>query len=69
MSYYYKGHKIFKDYYKNDKARIRRRYVWTEIKGYFNSIRKMKKLSEEIKPLSIDLQMMLKVSLKWFCYY
>jgi bifunctional ADP-heptose synthase (sugar kinase/adenylyltransferase) len=54
------GHKIFKDYYKNDKARILEEDMSEQNQGCFNSIRKMKKLSkEEIKPLLIDLQMML----------
>jgi hypothetical protein len=55
------GHKIFKDYYKNDKARILEEDMSEqEIKDALIQLEKIEKLSkEEIKPLLIDLQMML----------
>jgi hypothetical protein len=54
------GHKIFKDYYKNDKVRILEDMSKDEIKDALIQLEKIEKLSkDEIKPLLIDLQMML----------
>jgi hypothetical protein len=55
------GHKIFKDYYKNDKVRILDEDMSEqEIKDALIQLERIEKLSkDEIKPLLIDLQMML----------
>ena len=55
------GHKIFKDYYKNDKVRILEEDMSEqEIKDALIQLEKIEKLSkDELKPLLIDLQMML----------
>ena len=55
------GHKIFKDYYKKDKERIFEEDMSEqEIKDALIQLEKIEKLSkDEIKPLLIDLQMML----------
>jgi hypothetical protein len=55
------GHKIFKDYYKNDKARILNEDMSEdELKEILNQLDKIEKLNKtEIKPLIEDIQMML----------
>jgi hypothetical protein len=55
------GHKIFKDYYKKDKDRILEEDMSeSEINEVLNQLDQIEKLSkDELKPLLIDLQMML----------
>jgi hypothetical protein len=55
------GHKIFKDYYKKDKERILEEDMTDQdIKEILNQLDKIEKLNkEELKPLLVDLQMML----------
>jgi hypothetical protein len=55
------GHKIFKDYYKNDKERILEEDMnEDEIKEVLNQLDQIEKLNkEELRPLLVDLQMML----------
>jgi len=55
------GHKIFKDYYKKDKTRIIEEDMnEDEIKQVLDQLEQIEKLSkDELKPLLVDLQMML----------
>jgi len=55
------GHKIFKDYYKKDKERILEEDMTEEeIKEILSQLDQIEKLNkEELRPLLIDLQMML----------
>jgi hypothetical protein len=55
------GHKIFKDYYKKDKDRILEEDMnEDEIKEILNQLDQIEKLNkEELRPLLVDLQMML----------
>jgi hypothetical protein len=55
------GHKIFKDYYKNDKDRILNEDMSEdELKEILNQLDKIEKLNKtEIKPLMEDIKMML----------
>jgi uncharacterized CHY-type Zn-finger protein len=55
------GHKIFKDYYNKDKERILEEDMTEdEIKEILNQLDKIEKLNkEELRPLLIELQMML----------
>jgi tRNA G18 (ribose-2'-O)-methylase SpoU len=55
------GHKIFKEYYKKDKDRILEEDMnEAEIKDILYQLDEIEKLSkDELKPLLIDLQMML----------
>jgi hypothetical protein len=55
------GHKIFKDYYKKDKERILEEDMSeSEIKEVLDQLDQIEKLSkDELKPLLVDLQMML----------